>query len=90
MGMPIAQNVWALMSSWIQKCRNIVEDFFHLFWQLHDKLSQQELDQWTAMTWSIWNARNKFYFEHIQLQPKIIVEVVRGLLEEYQRLMALQ
>jgi len=41
---PFAQNVWALMSSQIQKCRNIAEDFFHLFRQMHDKLSQQELE----------------------------------------------
>ena len=31
-----------------------------------------------------------FYFEHVQLQPKAIVDVACGLLEEYQRLMALQ
>ena len=82
---PFAQNVWALMSSRIQKCRNMADDFFQLFRQLRDRLTQGELEQW-----AIWNARNRFYFEHVQLQPKGIVDVACRLLEEYQRLMALQ
>ena len=36
---PFAQNMWALMSSRIQKCGNNAEDFFHLFRQLYKKLS---------------------------------------------------
>ena len=75
---------------WVAESRKCRNNFFHLFRQLHDKLSQWELEQWVATAWSIWNARNKFYFEYVQLQSKIVIEVVSGLLEEYQRLMALQ
>ena len=42
------------------------------------------------VSWAIWNARNKFYFERIQQHPKIILDVAIGFLEEYQRLCALQ
>ena len=30
-----------------------------------DKLTQQDLKRWAVMAWAIWNARNKYYFEHI-------------------------
>ena len=68
----------------------MANDFFQLFRQVRDRLTQQELEQWAITAWSIWNARNRFYFEHVQLQPKGIVDVACGLLKEYQCLMALQ
>ena len=55
-----------------------------------DKLSQQELERWAVMAWEIWNARNKYYFEHIQTHPKSILDGALGFLREYQRLIATQ
>ena len=46
---PFAQNVWALMSSRIQKCRNMANDFFQLFRQVRDRLTQRELEQWQLL-----------------------------------------
>ena len=41
---------------------------------LVEKLTRKELEQWAAISWAVWNARNKVYFEKVQLQPKVIVE----------------
>lgn len=61
-----------------------------LFRWLIDKLLQQELERWAVIAWAIWNARNKFYFEHIQTHPKSIFGEAIGFLQEYQRLVAAQ
>ena len=39
------------------------------------KLSKKELELWATTTWAIWNARNKAYFEKVQTQPKVILDV---------------
>ena len=39
-----------------------------------DRLTKMELDRWATISWAIWNARNKFYFEKIQQHPKAIME----------------
>uniref|UniRef100_A0A7N2L9M5 Reverse transcriptase zinc-binding domain-containing protein n=1 Tax=Quercus lobata TaxID=97700 RepID=A0A7N2L9M5_QUELO len=87
---PFAQNVWALFRGRTQKCSNRASDFFLLFQQMQRKLSQQELEKWAVTAWAIWNARNKFYFQHFQTHPNVISEMASGLLEEYQRLMDTQ
>lgn len=56
-------------------------------WQMQIKLSQSELERWAVTAWSIWNARNTFYFEQVQTHPRAILEGAGGLFEEYQRLM---
>ena len=76
-----------------EKFRNVqimFKTFFMLFRCLIDRLSQQELEQWAVTTWAIWNARNKYYFEHIQTHPKSILDGAIGFLQEYQRLVAAQ
>ena len=87
---PFAQNVWALCRGKLQKCSNDAQDIFMLFRWLIDKLSKQELERWTVTAWAIWNARNKYYFEHIQIQPKTILDGALGFLQEYQHLVAAQ
>ena len=87
---PFAQNVWALFSGRTQKCSNVANDFFLLFRQMRNKLSQQELEKWAVTAWAIWAARNKFYFQHYQTHPKVIADMAYGLLEEYQRFMDTQ
>uniref|UniRef100_A0A7N2N5L9 Reverse transcriptase zinc-binding domain-containing protein n=1 Tax=Quercus lobata TaxID=97700 RepID=A0A7N2N5L9_QUELO len=71
---PFARNVWAMMRGRVQKCSNEMQDFFLLFKMLGDKLCKMELEQWAVLSWSIWNARNKFYFEKLQTHPKVILE----------------
>ena len=46
---------------------------------------KKELKQWAALSWAIWNARNKVYFENIQTQPQVILEGANAVLEAYQR-----
>ena len=87
---PFARNVWALFKGTLQKCSNEADDFFLLFRALQRKLDQTELEKWAIMTWSIWNARNRFYFEHVQAHLKAMFDNAMALLEEYQRLDAAQ
>ena len=72
----------------IHKCPNDAREFFALFRMLVDRLPEMELDRWATKSWALWNARNKYYFEHVQQQPKVILEGALGFLAEYQRLLA--
>ena len=74
----------------VQKCSNEVQDFFHLFWMLGRKLTKEEMEKWATLSWAIWNARNKIFFEKIQTHPKVIMEGALATLENYQRLFATQ
>ena len=85
---PFARNVWSLFTGKTQKSSNQAEDFFLLFKQMQQNLSATELEKWTTVAWTIWNARNKFYFNHVQAHPKLIFEGAVGLLEEYERLLS--
>nr|POF11762.1 hypothetical protein CFP56_56743 [Quercus suber] len=52
--------------------------------------TKKELELWAKMTWAIWNARNKAYFEKVQTQPKVILDVALALLVTYQMLSTTQ
>uniref|UniRef100_A0A7N2MMD7 Uncharacterized protein n=1 Tax=Quercus lobata TaxID=97700 RepID=A0A7N2MMD7_QUELO len=78
----------ALYRGNLQKCPNEAQDIFMLLRCLLDKLPQQELERWVVTAWVIWDARNKFYFEHIQTHPKVILDGAFGYLQEYQKLVA--
>lgn len=71
---PFARNVWAICQGKLQKCPNEAQDIFMLLRCLLDKLPQQELDRWAVIAWVIWDAQKKFYFEHIQTHPKVILQ----------------
>lgn len=73
-----------------QNCSNEGQDFFLLFKQMQAKSSLMELERWTVTAWAIWKAWNKFYFEQVQVHPRVILESASGLLEDYQRMMAAQ
>ena len=64
--------------------------FFQLFKRLQSILSLPDLERWAATAWAIWNARNRYYFEQVQVHPRIIMEGATGLVDEYQRLMTAQ
>ena len=80
---PMARNVWAILKGRVQKCSNQVQEFFHLFRMPKDKLTMKELEQWATTSWAIWNARNRYYFEKVQRQPRTIMDHATGLLEDY-------
>ena len=55
---------------WKEGCKTVATRcmiFFHLFQTLKDKLTTKELEQWATTSWVIWNARNKYYFEKVQM-----------------------
>ena len=68
----------------------MVEDFFLLFGTMVRRLSQVELERWATVSWALWNARNKFYFEQVQLHPRKILDGALGFLAEYQHFVAVQ
>ncbi|KAL0008056.1 hypothetical protein SO802_009558 [Lithocarpus litseifolius] len=55
---------------------------------LVDRLPQLELDRWATISWALWNARNKYYFEHVQQHTRVILEGALGFLAEYQSALA--
>ena len=87
---PMARNVWAISKGMVQKCSNQVQGFFQLFRMSKGKLTKTELERWATTSWAIWNARNKYYFEKVQMQPKSIMDHATVILEDYQRLAASQ
>ena len=84
MGMSICKERLALCKGKIQKCLNAIQDFLALFRLIVDRLPQFDVECWAVMSWAIWNARNKFYFEKFQAHPRSILNGALGFLDEYQ------
>ena len=84
MGVSSSQERMALVKGKTQKCSNEARDFFLLVGHMARILDSCELERWAILAW---NARNKFYFEHKQVHPSLILNGAYGLLDEYQRLM---
>ena len=62
-----------------------------LFKILVGKLEKKDVvETWAMISWAIWNARNKFYFERTQAHSKKNHDSAMGFLEEYQRHVATQ
>ena len=68
----------------------MAEDFFLLFGTMVRRLSQVELERWATVSWAMLNARNKFYFEQVQLHQRKILDGALGFLVEYQHFVAAQ
>uniref|UniRef100_A0A7N2LAU1 Uncharacterized protein n=1 Tax=Quercus lobata TaxID=97700 RepID=A0A7N2LAU1_QUELO len=60
--------------------------FYLLARAMVERLDVKELEIWAMIAWSLWNARNRSHFEHVQTHPTVILRVATSLLEEYQRL----
>ena len=71
----------------LQKSPALIQDIFLLVRGLFARLEKKDLEVWASVSWAIWNARNKFYFDKVQTSPRTIMENAVGLLDEYQRLM---
>ena len=82
---PLARNVWALVKGKLQKCDSSARTFFNLAQTLKERLSRKEFELWAMAAWSIWNARNRFYFEASQTLPHAILKSAEMFLDEYQR-----
>ena len=61
-----------------------------LLQRMVNKLEVLDVEKWAVAAWAIWNARNKYYFEGIQLNPRDILRGPNGVLQEYQRFMQAQ
>ncbi|KAK9989376.1 hypothetical protein SO802_029615 [Lithocarpus litseifolius] len=83
---PLAQNVWTLVKGKLQKCDSSARTFLCLAQTLMGKLSRKELEAWAMVAWSIWNARNRIFFEAYQTLPHAILKSAESLLGDYQRL----
>lgn len=68
---PLARKFWALYNcGGIQKCPNTRCDFIMLLRMMVDRLALHDLEKWAVTSWAIWNVRNNYYFERIQIHPK--------------------
>ena len=82
---PLARNVWALVKGKLQKSDSSARAFFNLAQTLKERLSRKEFELWAMVEWSIWNARNRFYFEESQTPPHATLKSAEMFLDEYQR-----
>ena len=57
--------------------------YFGYWWT---KLECEELEKWATVSWALWTARNRFYFEKTRWHPKRILGEALGQLKEYHRL----
>ena len=88
---PFAQCTWSHVPGKIQKSNSIASCFHLLTRQMIGRLPKKELEVWAMISWSLWNARNKFHFEQVQIHPAGIHRGAMAFLEEYQRhMVALQ
>ena len=83
---PLARNVWAMVRGKLRKCNSESPNFYTLARQLEEKLPKKDLEVWAMVSWSIWNARNRFHFEEKQSMPSDILHGATTLLQKYQRL----
>jgi hypothetical protein len=62
-GCPYARDVWSLACLHLQKSVVLGDDFMDIARYLVERLSTKERDQWMAITWALWVARNMVVFE---------------------------
>ena len=87
---PLANSVWSLVKGKIQKCHVSNEEFQHITRALVGALLRAELEGWAIVSWSIWNARNRYIHEGIQACPSDIVDKGLGVLQEFQNCQSVQ
>ena len=61
-----------------------------LLQRMVSKLEEHDVVKWAVIAWAIWNARNKYYFDRIQLHPRDILRGATRFLQKYQRFMQAQ
>ncbi|GMY32353.1 putative reverse transcriptase/RNA-dependent DNA polymerase [Fagus crenata] len=74
-----ARDVWCLACPRLQKSVVLGDDFMHIARYLFELLSTKERDQWMAITWALWAARNKAVFEDFLMPPSKVVEIGNNL-----------
>ena len=86
----VGMSIWHLLAMsgrWlVGKSSYEAFSFYLLARAMVERLDVKELENWAMIAWSLWNARNRFHFEHVQTHPTVILRVATSLLEEYQRL----
>ena len=62
----------------------MANNFLMLARQMMGRLDRKALKVWSITAWSIWNARNRVQFKHVQTHPTDIYKQASELLEKYQ------
>lgn len=76
----------ALVRGKLQKSNSAANNFLMLARQMMGRLDKKELEVWSIIAWSIWNAKNCFQFKQMQTHPTDIYKQASDLLKEYKRL----
>ena len=61
--------MWALVRGKLRKNNSVADNFLMLAQQMMGRLDRKELEVWSITAWSIWNARNRVQFKHVQTHP---------------------
>ena len=79
----LAHRVWSLANKKLQKCQRSKEAFYLVAKNLSAELPKEDLENWAAISWSIWNARNPLIHEGIEPNPYNIVDKGKDLLHKF-------
>ena len=79
-------SIWTLARGKLQKSSSVTPSFDLLARDMVEMLDVKELENWAMIAWLLWNARNRFHFEHVPTHPTVILREATSLVEEYQRL----
>jgi hypothetical protein len=69
---PLARNTWALIHGRMQKLSYQDGEFSSFMQWILKEFPKEEVEDWAATAWSIWNARNRFVHEGCQVPPQTI------------------
>ena len=79
----VARDVWAVNKGRFQKSVCGQTNFSHLFVNLMDRLSREELESFMVQSWLIWNQRNSVLHGGMLQDPSRLIQRAADLLDEF-------
>ena len=79
----VARDVWAVNKGRLQKSVCGQTNFSHLFVNLMDMLSREELESFMVQSWLIWNQRNSVLHGGMLQDPSRLIQRAADLLDEF-------
>ena len=79
----VARDVWVVNKGRLQKSVCGQTNFSHLFVNLMDRLSREELESFMVQSWLIWNQRNSVLHGGMLQDPSRLIQRAADLLDEF-------
>ncbi len=67
----------------MQKLSNQGGDFSAFMVSMFQDFPKAEIEEWAITSWAIWNARNRFIHDQVQLSPSVIRTLAQDLDRDY-------